>query len=133
MGENGDWLRVRGMGRERFATYLVGFLTESGFAVERSDSTEAPIESRLIATLGRPNPAVPPSATMLTFRIYPTGGGAAVVWLGPEQVDAADRPRLDRFVREFVLHLERSISTESHASAKVTAAPGARLPWQPAP
>lgn len=129
MGESGDWLRVRGMGRERFATYVAGFLTASGFAVERSDSAE-PIESRLTATLGRPNPAVPPSAATLRFRIYPTGGGAAVVWLGPEQVDAADRPRLDRFVREFVAHLERSISTESHATAKVTAAPGARLPWQ---
>lgn len=131
MAENGDWLRVRGMGRERFATYVAGFLTESGFGVERSDSAE-PIESRLTATLQRPNPAVPPSAATLSFRIYPTGGGAALVWLAPEQVEAADRPRLDRFVREFVAHLERSISTESHATAKVSAAPGARLPWQPA-
>jgi hypothetical protein len=122
---------VRGMGRERFATYVAGFLTESGFAVERRDSAE-PIESRITATLGRPNPAVPPSANTLSFRIYPTGGGAALVWIAPDQVEEADRPRLDRFVREFVAHLQRSISTESHATAKVTAAPGARLPWQPA-
>lgn len=131
MGETGDWLRVRGMGRERFATYVAGFLAESGFSVDRTESAE-PIESRLTATLQRPNPAVPPSAATLTFRIYPTGGGAALVWIAPEQVGEADRPRLDRFVREFVAHLERSVSTESHATAKVTAAPGARLPWQPA-
>ncbi|MCI4337039.1 MAG: hypothetical protein L3K17_07610 [Thermoplasmata archaeon] len=132
MAETSDWLRVRGMGRERFASYVAGFLTESGFTVERTDSTD-PVESRLIARLQRPHPAVPASAGTLRFRVYPTGGGAAVVWIEPATVESADRPRLDRFVREFVAHLQRSISTESHASAKVTAVPDAHLPWQSPP
>ena len=59
MGEsNGDWLRVRGIGRERFAGYLADYLGTLGYAVERSESTE-PSESHLKGRLERMNPAVP--------------------------------------------------------------------------
>jgi hypothetical protein len=128
MAENGDWLRVRGIGRERFATYVADFLTNAGYAVERSDSTE-PSESRILARLNRQSPAVPQSAREVAFRIYPTSGGAALVWTTPTQVEASDSARMDRFVREFASHVERAVLTESHATAKVSRVPDSRLPW----
>jgi hypothetical protein len=129
VADGSDWLRIRGMGRERFAGYVADFLTSAGFDVDRSESTE-PVESRLTARLVRMNPAVPASLKELTFRVYPTGGGAALAWLAPTVVDPADRSRADRFVREFLAHLERAVLTESHATAKVTRIPDARLPWE---
>jgi hypothetical protein len=130
MAENRDWLRVRGMGRERFAGYLVDYLGTLGFTVERTDSVE-PAETVLVARLVRMNPAVPGSAKELRFRLYPTAGGSAVVWVGPADIVEADRIRLDRLVRELQAHLERAVLTESHATAKVSPAPSPRLPWQP--
>lgn len=124
-----EWLRVRGMGRERFAGYLGDFLASLGYRVDRTDSTE-PSESRVHAELARMNPAVPDGARELSFRLYPTSGGAAVAWVGPTSVPTADRPRLDRLVREMVAHLERAVATETHATAKVTRAPDLRLPWE---
>ena len=129
MAENGDWLRARGIGRERFGTYLSEYLETLGFATQRTDSTE-PLESHVRGHLERMNPAVPPSAKELTFRLYPTSGGAALVWEGPTEVPAEDRGRLDRLAREIATHLERTIATESHATAKVTRTVDARLPWQ---
>jgi hypothetical protein len=129
---NGDWLRVRGIGRERFAGYLAEYLGTLGYTVERSESAETS-ESRLSAKLTRMNPAVPGAAQEVRFRFYPTSGGAALVFEAPTEVPAAERARMDRWVRELVLHLERAISTESHATAKVTKAPDARLPWDSAP
>ena len=131
MAEPTDWLRVRGMGRERFAGYLAEFLATAGFTVERTELADPP-ESRVGARLKRMNPAVPDSAAELAFRIYPTSGGAAVEWVRPAAVPDADRSRMDRFVREFALHVERAVLTESHATAKVSRAPNARLPWEPA-
>ena len=131
MAESTDWIRVRGMGRERFAGYLSDYLTTQGYAVERTESSE-PAETRVTATLQRMNPAIPESARALSFRLTPTSGGAAVVWETPTQVPAHDRPRLDRMVREFVQHLERAVLTESHATAKVVPPPTSRLPWVPA-
>ncbi|MFZ1022873.1 MAG: hypothetical protein WAN87_01905 [Thermoplasmata archaeon] len=128
---NGDWLRVRGIGRERFAGYLADYLGGLGYTVERSESAE-PSESRISARLTKMNPAVPGAATDVRFRFYPTSGGAALVFEAPTEVPEADRARMDRWVRELVLHLERAISTESHATAKVTRAPDARLPWDAA-
>jgi hypothetical protein len=128
---NGDWLRVRGMGRERFAGYLADYLGTLGYTVERSESAE-PSESRLSAKLTRMNPAVPSAAADVRFRFYPTSGGAALVFEAPTEVPEAERARMDRWVRELVLHLERAISTESHATAKVSKAPDARLPWDSA-
>ena len=125
---NGDWLRVRGIGRERFATYLSDYLTSIGYAVERTDSQD-PAESRVKGQLGRMNPAVPPAGSSLAFRLYPTSGGAALVWEAPTEVPAADRPRMDRLVREILSHLERAITTESHATAKVVQPVEARVPW----
>lgn len=130
MTENGDWLRARGIGRERFAGYVADYLTSVGYEVQRTDSTE-PSESVVAARLIRMNPAVPQSAQVLKFRFYPTSGGAAAVWIIPESVAEADRARMDRFVREMVQHLERSVSTESHATAKVVAPPVPRMPWLP--
>lgn len=128
MAEARDWLRVRGMGRERFAGYFADYLTSLGYTVERSDSVE-PAETRLAATLKRMNPAIPASASALKFRLTPTSGGAAVEWEAPAIVPDGERPRLDRMVREFQAHLERAVLTESHATAKVSAAPVPRLPW----
>jgi len=129
MGEgNGDWLRVRGIGRERFATYLVDYLGTIGYTVERSETSE-PSESRVKGRLDKMNPAVPPAASALEFRFYPTSGGAALVWEVPTDVPAEQRPRMDRLVREISSHLERAIATESHATAKVVRPAESRLPW----
>jgi len=125
---NGDWLRVRGIGRERFAGYLADYLGTLGYAVERTDVAE-PAESRLRGRLDRMNPAVPPAASALEFRFYPTSGGAAVVWEAPVAVPEEQRARMDRLVREISSHLERAIATESHATAKVVRPPDPRLPW----
>ena len=130
MGEsgNGDWLRVRGIGRERFAGYLVDYLGSIGYAVERAESTE-PLETRVSARLERMNPAVPPAGHTLEFRFYPTSGGAALVWMQPTDVPAADRSRMDRLVREVQTHLERVVHSESHATAKIVRPPESHVPW----
>jgi hypothetical protein len=125
---NGDWLRVRGIGRERFAGYLADYLATLGYTVEREESTEPPL-SRVRGRLERMNPAVPPAAAALAFRLYPTSGGAAIVWEVPLEMPPEERPRMDRLVREIVSHLERAIATESHATAKVVKPSDSRLPW----
>ncbi len=132
MAENRDWLRVRGLGRERFAGYFEEYLRTLGYAVERTDTAD-PAETRLSAKLVRMNPAVPGSARELAFRLYPTSGGSAVVWEGPVTIVEADRVRLERLVRELQSHLERAILTESHATAKVAPPAAPRLPWQKPP
>ncbi len=124
----GDWLRVRGIGRERFAGYLAEYLGTLGYGVTRDDSPERN-ESRLTGRLDRPNPAVPVAAAALAFRFYPTSGGAAVVWEAPTEVPTGELGRMDRLVREIASHLERAISTESHATAKVIRPSTSRLPW----
>ena len=128
-GGTGDWLRARGIGRERFAGYLADYLTTLGYAVERVDSTE-PSQSRVTGKLERMNPAVPPVAADLAFRLYPTSGGAALVWVAPTEIPADQRARMDRLVAEISSHLVRAVATESHATAKVTAPSDSRLPWQ---
>jgi len=129
MGEgNGDWLRVRGIGRERFAAYLADYLATIGYTVERSETAE-PMESWVKGRLERMNPAVPPAAAALEFRFYPTSGGAALVWQAPTEVPVEQRARMDRLVREISSHLERAIATESHATAKVVRPTESRLPW----
>jgi hypothetical protein len=129
MGEgNGDWLRVRGIGRERFATYLADYLGTIGYTVERTEVTE-PMESRVKGHLERMNPAVPPAASALAFRFYPTSGGAALVWEAPTEVPTEQRARMDRLMREILSHLERAIATESHATAKVVRPSESHLPW----
>jgi hypothetical protein len=127
-----DWVRVRGIGRERFASYMAEFLATVGFAVERAESTE-PSESRVRGHLTRMNPAIPASGGDLAFRVYPTSGGAAAEWELPTIVTEPERPRMDRFARELLAHLERSVLTESHGTAKVTRIPGSRLPWETGP
>jgi len=129
---NGDWLRVRGIGRERFAGYLADYLATLGYSVERDEIAERN-ESRLIGRLDRANPAVPGAAGSLAFRFYPTSGGAAVVWEAPSELPSEERARMDRFVREISYHLERAISTESHATAKVIRPSGSQLPWESTP
>lgn len=133
MGEgNGDWLRVRGLGRERFATYLSDYLATLGYAVDRAESP-AGNESRVSVRLERPNPAVPSGAANLSFRAYPTSGGAALVWETPTEIKDEERSRMDRLVRELTSHLERAILTESHATAKVIRPSSSRLPWEKRP
>ena len=125
---NGDWLRVRGIGRERFAGYVADYLATLGYAVRRDDLPERN-ESLLTGQRDRPNPAVPGAAASLVFRFYPTSGGAAVVWEAPSEVPSGEHGRMDRLVREISSHLERAISTESHATAKVIRPPASKLPW----
>ena len=129
---NGDWLRVRGIGRERFGGYLADYLTSIGYAVERSESTE-PMESRIKGRLEKMNPAVPPGAKELAFRFYPTSGGAALVWEAPTTIPPEELARMDRLMREMVAHLERAVATESHATAKIVRPSDPRLPWLPKP
>ena len=126
--ENGDWLRVRGIGRERFAGYLADYLASLGYTVEREESTEL-ATSRVKGRLERMNPAVPPGASAVEFRFYPTSGGAACVWELPASLPADQLARMDRLVREISSHLERAIATESHATAKVIRPSAPRLPW----
>ena len=132
MAANGDWLRARGIGRERFAGYVAEYLTTLGYSIDRSDLLE-PALTRLKAHLGRMNPSVPRSAISLSFRLYPTSGGSALVWEEPSSVDPADQARMDRFVREISTHLERAIATESHATAKVLKPQTSHLPWESSP
>ena len=130
MGEsNGDWLRARGIGRERFAGYLADYLGTIGYTVERSDSTESSL-SRVRGRLEKMNPAVPPVARELAFRFYPTSGGAALVWETPVEIPPDERARMDRLVAEISSHLIRAVATESHATAKIVAPTDSRLPWQ---
>jgi hypothetical protein len=124
-----EWLRVRGMGRERFAGHLAEYLGTLGYTVERTDTTE-PSVSVVAGELKRMNPAVPEVARFLRFTIVPTSGGAAVVWSSPLTVPPADRSRLDRLAAEIGQHLERSVLTESRATAKVSRAPDLRMPWE---
>jgi hypothetical protein len=126
---NGDWLRARGIGRERFAGYLADYLVTIGYAVERADSND-PSLSRVTGRLEKLNPAVPPIANELAFRFYPTSGGAALVWEAPTEIPADQRARMDRLVAEISSHLIRAVATESHATAKVSAPADSRLPWQ---
>ncbi len=125
-----DWLRVRGLGRERFATYLGDYLATLGYVVDKPATDPGATESRLSARLERANPAVPAGAALLSFRVYPTSGGAALVWESPTELREEDRSRMDRLVREIASHLERAISTESHATAKVIRPSTSRLPWE---
>jgi hypothetical protein len=125
---NGDWLRARGIGRERFAGYLAEYLGTVGYKVERTDTSE-PSETWVTCELERMTPSVPPAARSLRFRLYPTSGGAAVVWQAPTEVPAEQRSRMDRMVREMESHLERAVHTESHATAKVVRPPSPHLPW----
>jgi hypothetical protein len=125
---NGDWLRVRGIGRERFVGYLADYLATLGYAVAKAELEGN--ESRLTGKLDRPNPALPGSASTLAFRFYPTSGGAAVGWEAPGDVPVPERGRMDRLVREISSHLERAISTESHATAKVLRPSTSHLPWE---
>ncbi|MGI0071187.1 MAG: hypothetical protein ACRECT_03850 [Thermoplasmata archaeon] len=130
MGEsNGDWLRARGIGRERFAGYLADYLGTIGYSVERSETLE-PALSHVRGRLERMNPAVPPVAKDLAFRFYPTSGGAAVVWESPVQIPAAEQARMDRMVAEMSSHLIRAVATESHATAKIVTPSDSHLPWQ---
>lgn len=124
-----DWLRARGIGRERFAGYLADYLATIGYVVQRTDTVE-PSVSRVTGRLEKMNPAVPPIATELAFRLYPTSGGAALVWESPTEIPADQKSRMDRLVVEISSHLVRAVATESHATAKVSAPTDSRLPWQ---
>jgi len=132
MAEVGDWLRGRGIGRERLVGHIADFLTATGYTIERAETGE-PAESRVVAQLTRMNPSVPPGAHSLAFRIYPTAGGAAITWLEPTSVPDGEWSRMDRFEREFSQHLERVVLTASHASARLVRPPTSRLPWRPPP
>jgi hypothetical protein len=132
MAGDSEWLRVRGMGRERFAGHLADYLGTIGYTVQRTDSTD-PSVSRIEAELARRNPAVPEAGRSLKFTVVPTSGGAAVVWVFPQSVPSAERGLFDRLVREIVQHLERTVLTESHATAKVSRAVDLKLPWETNP
>jgi hypothetical protein len=130
MAEAADWLRVRGIGRERFVGYLADYLTGIGFTVEKTEIPE-PAGTRLDGSLSRMNPAVPDGLRKLKFRVAPTSGGAAIYWEAPSTLPTTEFARADRFSRELETHMGRTVSTESHGTAKVVRSPVARLPWMP--
>ncbi len=129
MNGNTEWLRGRGIGRERFAGYLADYLTELGYEVARAEETEPP-RSRVAAHLAKMNPSIPTSAKELSFTFYPTSGGCGAAWDAPRALVAGDEGRMDRFVRELTTHLERVIATESHMASKVVRPPVSQLPWR---
>jgi hypothetical protein len=121
-----DWVRGRGIGRERLAGHIGDFLSGYGFKIDRSESTDPP-ESRVRAELLKMNPSVPESGR--EFRLYPNSGGCAIEWVSPLEIPAPDRSRFDRLARELQQYLERIVSTESHGTAKISTPPGGRRPW----
>lgn len=131
MAEGSEWIRARGLGRERMASYLAEYLTGLGYAVERVDGTE-PSASVVSGELKRRNPAVPPVMATVRVRFLPTSGGTAAHWESPREIPPGQRSAADRFLREMTLHLERTVQTESHGTAKVQAPLSGRLPWDPA-
>jgi hypothetical protein len=130
MSDGGEWIRGRGLGRERLAAYLADYLTELGYTVEREEIAEPP-SSVVRAELKRMNPAVPGAMRQLQVRFTPTSGGTAASWESPREVLPAEHARVDRFIRELLLHLERTVRTESHGTANLQPVPSARLPWTP--
>jgi hypothetical protein len=130
MSDGGDWIRGRGLGRERLAAYLADYLTELGYTVEREEIAE-PASSLVRAELKKMNPAVPGAMRTVRVRFTPTSGGTAARWESPTEVAAEERARVDRFLRELLLHLERTVRTESHGTAKLQSAPTPHLPWSP--
>jgi len=130
MAEAADWLRVRGIGRERFVGYLADYLSGIGFTVDKTEITEPPA-TQLEGSLARMNPAVPDGLRKLKFRVAPTSGGAAIYWEAPSTLPSAELARADRFSRELETHMGRAVSTESHGTAKVVRSPVARLLWIP--
>ncbi|MEM0128780.1 MAG: hypothetical protein QXG65_01250 [Thermoplasmata archaeon] len=127
-----EWLRGRGIGRERFAGYLAEYLGTLGYEVVRTETGDPP-RTLVAAHLARPNPAIPASAQDLRFSFYPTSGGSGVAWEAPTGLSEGDAGRMDRFVREISTHLERAVSTGSHAAARVVRSPVSSLPWQSSP
>ncbi len=124
-----EWLRGRGIGRERLAGHIGDFLAANGFKVDRSESpTEA--ETTVRAELARMNPAVPEGGKRIEVRLVPTSGGCAVFWRTPLSVTDADRAKLDRLLKELLQQVERSVTTGSHGTAKISRPPGARMPWE---
>jgi hypothetical protein len=132
MAEAADWLRVRGIGRERFVGYIADYLSGLGFTVEKTEVTEPPA-TEIGGALVRMNPAVPDGLRTIRFRVAPTSGGAAIYWEAPSSIPSTEFARADRFTRELETHLGRAVSTESHGTAKVVRSPVARLPWLPEP
>jgi hypothetical protein len=130
VAEAADWLRVRGIGRERFVGYLAEYLSGIGFTVEKTETTE-PAGTELEGSLSRMNPAVPDGLRKVKFRVAPTSGGAAIYWEAPAALPASEFARADRFSRELETHMGRAVSTESHGTAKLVRSPVARLPWLP--
>ncbi|MCI4353499.1 MAG: hypothetical protein L3K14_09010 [Thermoplasmata archaeon] len=130
MVEAADWLRVRGIGRERFVGYIADYLSGLGFTVEKTEMAE-PAATRIDGSLARMNPAVPDGLRKVRFRVAPTSGGAAIFWEAPSVLPTAEFGRADRFTRELETHLGRAVSTESHGTAKVVRSPVARFPWAP--
>ena len=130
MAEAADWLRVRGIGRERFVGYLADYLSSIGFTVEKVETAE-PAATLITGSLVRMNPAVPDGLRTVHFRVAPTSGGAAIYWESPSTMPPPELARADRFSRELETHLGRAVSTESHGTAKVVRSPVAHLPWAP--
>lgn len=129
MNNSDEWVRARGLGRERLAGYLADYLSELGYLVQREE-LGTPATSMVSAELKRLNPAVPKALAAIRLRFMPTSGGAAGQWESPTSIPVEERPGVDRFLRELLLHLERTVRTESHGTAKLQVVAGGRLPWE---
>src|SRR5215472_736889 len=99
MSEHAEWIRARGIGRERFAAYFADYLTELGYAVDRKEEEE-PASSVVSGELKKMNPAVPAALRTIQVRFTPTSGGAAAQWERPSEGASTEKGSMDRFVRE---------------------------------
>jgi hypothetical protein len=134
--EGNDWLRVRGVGRERLGRYLAEFLEESGYAVTELEEPLGPTPSfKVTATLRRPHHAIPPALGTITVRFLPTAGGCQAVWEGPVATLAgSDRARAERFVAEILARLDQRVATETRGTSRlVRERPGTPPFLPPAP
>ncbi len=119
--EGNDWLRVRGVGRERLGRYLAEFLGESGYAVTEGEEPVAEGPSfKVSGTLKHPHHAIPPALTSLTVRFLPTSGGCQAVWEAPvDPVEGPDRARAERFVAEILARLDQRVATETRGTSRL--------------
>ena len=119
--EGNDWLRVRGVGRERLGRYLAEFLEESGYTVrEMEEPVGATPSFKVSATLKHPHHAIPAVLSALAVRFLPTSGGCQAVWESPvTPVEGPDRARAERFVAEILARLDQRVATETRGTSRL--------------
>ena len=133
MAAESEWLRVRGIGRERFAGNLADYLTGIGYTVERTRVDRTARRASLVAQLTRMNPAVPEERARAALPPLPDQRRRRGRLGGAAEVPGADRRRLDRMVREIYGRTSSARSSRRATRRRRSPPPQARLPWGPAP